>query len=105
MQVTEQFVELVPMKGTTTRGDIVLNLLGDTLDKTGVDWMKNGSVATDGAPQMVGRKAGMATKFKEKLLAVNSGHQIHSVHCIIHREVLCSNTLKTDHVMDVIIRA
>ena len=47
----------------------------------------------------------MATKFKEKLLAVNSDHQIHRVHCIIHRELLCTKTLKMDHVMDVAIKA
>ena len=54
---------------------------------------------------MVGRKAGVATKFKEKLLTVNSDHQIHSVHCIIHRKVLCSKTLQMDHIMDVVIKA
>ena len=39
MQVTEEFVELVPMKGTTTRDDIFLNLLG-ALDIIGVDWLQ-----------------------------------------------------------------
>ena len=103
MQVTEELVELVPMKGTTTGNDIFVCLVG-TLDKIGVDWTKTVSVAIDGAPQMVGRKVGVATKLKEKLLAMNSDHQIHSVHCIIHREVLCSKTLKMDHVMDVVIK-
>lgn len=104
MQVTEELVELVPMKGTTTGDDIFDSLVG-ALDKIGVDWKKTVSITTDGAPQMIGRKAGVATKLKEKLLAMtNSDHQIHGIHCIIHREVLCSKILKMSHVMDVVIK-
>ena len=66
--------------------------------------MKTVSLGIDGAPQMVGRKAGVATKLKEKLLAVISDHQIHSVHCMIYKEGLCSKTLKMNHVMDVVIK-
>lgn len=104
MQVTEEFVELVPMKGTTTGDDIFVSLTG-ALDRIGVDWKKTVSLTTDGASQMVGRKAGVTAKLKEKLLTLNSDHQIHSVHCIIHREVLCSKILKMDHVMDVVVKA
>lgn len=104
MQLTEELVELVAMKGTITGDDILESLVG-TLDKIGVDWTKTVSLATDGAPQMVGRKAGVATKLKEKLQAMNnSDQQIHSIHCIIHRKVLCSKILKMDHVMDVVIK-
>ena len=54
---------------------------------------------------MVGRKASVATKLKEKLQAMNNSDQkIHSIHCIIHREVLCSKILKMDHVMDVVFK-
>ena len=90
------------MKGTTTGDDIFVSLTG-ALDRIGVDWKKTVSLTTDGASQMVGRKAGVTTKLKEKLLTLNSDHQIHSVHCIIHREVLCSKILKMDHVMDVVV--
>jgi len=103
MQVTEEFVELVPMKGTTTADDIFQTLVG-TLDKLGVDWAKTVSLATDGAPQMIGKKAGVPTKLKEKVLVVNPSHQVHNVHCIIHREMLCSKTLKMDNVMDVVVK-
>ncbi|XP_042228654.1 general transcription factor II-I repeat domain-containing protein 2-like [Homarus americanus] len=103
MQVTEEFVKLVPVKGTTTGEDIFVGLVG-ALDKLGVDWAQTVSLATDGAPQMMGRKADVATKLKEKLRAVNPNHQIYNVHCIIHKEVLCSKTLKMDKVMDVVIK-
>ncbi|XP_042226449.1 general transcription factor II-I repeat domain-containing protein 2-like [Homarus americanus] len=51
MQVTEEFVKLEPMKGTTTSDDIFVGLVG-ALDKLGVDWAQTVSLATDGAPQM-----------------------------------------------------
>ena len=70
LKVTEEFVELVPMKGTTTADNIYMCLVGG-LDKLGVDWAKlKVSLATDGAAQMIGRKSGVATKLKEKLLTV-----------------------------------
>ena len=102
MQVTEEFVELVPMKGTTKSDDIFVSLVG-ALDKIGVDWKKFVSLATDGAPQMMGRKAGVVAKLKEKLVALNPDHQFRNIHCIIHREVLCSKTLNMAHVMDVVV--
>lgn len=102
MQVTEEFVELVPMKGTTKSDDIFASLVG-ALDKLGVDWKKCVSLATDGAPQMVGRKAGVVAKLQEKLEALNPDNQFRNIHCIIHREVLCSKTLNMAHVMDVVV--
>ncbi|XP_066978933.1 zinc finger MYM-type protein 6-like [Macrobrachium rosenbergii] len=79
MQVTEAFVELVPMKGTTKSDDIFASLVR-ALDKLGVDWKKCVSLATDGAPQMVGRKAGVVAKLQEKLMALNPDNQfLHEV--------------------------
>ncbi|KAK0153161.1 General transcription factor II-I repeat domain-containing protein 2 [Merluccius polli] len=66
LAITEEFLELVPMKDTTTADDIFSSLVG-ALDRVGVDWSRAVSVATDGAPSMVGRKAGVATKFREKM--------------------------------------
>ena len=47
---------------STTPNDIFSSLVG-ALDKVGVDWSRAVSLAIDGAPSMVGRKAGVATKF------------------------------------------
>ncbi|XP_067407567.1 general transcription factor II-I repeat domain-containing protein 2A-like [Emydura macquarii macquarii] len=103
MSIIEEFVELVPMKDTTT-GDNIFNNLVEILDRLGVDWMQAVSLATDGAPQMVGRKAGVAAKLKEKLLAVTQQYQFCNLHCILHQEALCSKTLKLDKVLDVVIK-
>lgn len=51
---------MVPMNDTTTADDIFSTLVG-ALDKVGADWTSAVSLATDGAPSMVGRKAGVAT--------------------------------------------
>ena len=59
------------MKETTTANDIFSSLVR-VLDKVGVDWTRAVSLGTDGAPSMVGRKAGVATKSREK--TANGGH-------------------------------
>ena len=46
------------MSGTTTSYDIFTALVG-ALDRVGVNWSRAVSLATDGAPSMIGRKAGV----------------------------------------------
>ena len=65
LTITEEFLELVPMKDTTTANDTFSSLVG-ALNKVGVDWSRAVSLATDGAPSMVGRKTGVVAKFHEK---------------------------------------
>ena len=81
----------------------VFTKLVDALDKLGVDWTKLVSLATDGAPQMVGRRAGVASLLKNKILSMIPNQQISCVHCIIHAEVLCIKVLEMNHVMDVVV--
>lgn len=61
-------------------------------------------MATDEALQMIGTKAGVVTKLKEKALAVDPDHKVHNVHCIICGEMLCSKTLKMDNVINVAVQ-
>lgn len=103
LNVTEEFLEMVPMKDTTTANDIFKALVG-ALDKFGVDWSRAVSLATDGAPSMLGRKAGVATQFREKVQAANGGQDFWTFHCILHQEALCCKTLKMDHVMSVVVQ-
>ena len=65
LSVTEDFLGLVPMMDTTTANDIFNSLLG-VLKRVGVDWSRAVSIATNSAPSMIGKKAGVATKFREK---------------------------------------
>ena len=101
LTITEEFIKLVPMTGTTTGEDIFNSLVG-ALDNIGVDWARAVSIATDGAPSMTGKRVGVVAKLKEKVNAANGGHDFHTFHCIIHEEALCCKTLKMKHVMEVV---
>lgn len=57
-------MELVPITDTTTAADIFTALVG-ALDRVGVDWSRAVSLATDGAPSMIGKKAGVVKKSSE----------------------------------------
>ena len=93
----------MPMKDTTTANDIFSSLVG-ALDKVGVDWSRAVSLGTDAAPSMVVRKAGVATKFREKEQSANGGQDFWAFHCILHQEALCCKTQKMDHVMIVVVK-
>ncbi|KII68601.1 General transcription factor II-I repeat domain-containing protein 2A [Thelohanellus kitauei] len=66
IKITETFVELIPLKDTTTT-NYLCRCLEDSLDRLCVDWKKATVLVLDGAPQMIGMKAGVATKLKERL--------------------------------------
>lgn len=65
LDITEEFLQLVPLLNTTTSDDIFC-AVQDALDKIGLDWSRVVSLATDGAPAMIGKKSGAATKIKKK---------------------------------------
>lgn len=92
---------MVPMMDTTTAEDIIGSVVG-VLD--GVDWSRAVSLATDGTPSMIRRKAGDVTKFSEKTQAANGRDGFWTFHCILHQEALCCKLLKMDHVMEVVVR-
>jgi len=101
--VTEEFLRLVPMMDTTTANDI-FNSLVRVLNRVGVDWPRAVSIATDSAPSSIGKKAGVATKFREKVQVVSGGRELWTFHCISHQEALCCKSLKMDHVTQVVVR-
>jgi len=88
---------------TTTANDIFNSLLG-VLNRVGVDWSRAVSIATDSAPSMIGKKAGLATKFREKVQVVSGGRELWTFQCISHQEALCCKSLKMDHVMQAVVR-
>jgi len=65
LSVTEKLLGLVPMIDTTTANDIFNSLVG-VLNRVGVNWSRAVSIATDSAPSIIGKKAGVAIKFGEK---------------------------------------
>ena len=103
LYVTEVFLGFIPMMETTTANDIFNSLLG-VLNRIGVDWSRAVSITTDRAPSMIGKKAGVAPKLREKAQVVSGGYELWIFHSIPHQEALCCKSLKMDHVMQVVVR-
>ncbi|XP_067945120.1 protein FAM200C-like [Watersipora subatra] len=76
----------IPLTETTTAAD-VMNLVSDFFSKEHLDWGKLIGVCTDGAPAMLGCRAGFAQLVKEK------NPLVVSTHCFIHRQALAAKTL------------
>ena len=53
---------------------------------------------------MIEKKAGVVTKFREKVQAVSGDRELWTFHCILHQDSLCCKSLKMDHVMQVVVR-
>ena len=100
LTVTEEFVELVPMMDTATAADIFTALIG-ALDRVGVDWSAWLQMVHR---QWLGKKAGVVTKFKEKVQTVNGGRDFLTFHCILYQEALCCKSLKMDNIMKVVVQ-
>jgi len=70
LSVIEEFLGLVPTMDTTTANGIFNSLVG-VLNRVGVDWSRAVCITTDSEPSVIGKKAGVATKFREKVQAVS----------------------------------
>ena len=83
--VSEDFLCLIPLKGTTTARDVCSALLkfGEENDLT---WENLVSLCTDGAPSKLGRRAGFVALFRQEIGKPN----LISYHCIIHQQALCA---------------
>ena len=79
---------------------MVFSTLIGVLNRIGVDWSRAVNITTDSTPSMIGKKAGVATKFKEK---VSGGREFWSFHCISHQEALCCKSSQMDHIMQVVV--
>ena len=72
---------------TTSKEKDIFNCLDNFFKKNELDWGNLVGCTTDGAPSMLGRKYGFQTHVK----AVSP--RVISVHCFIHRFVLCTKVL------------
>ena len=83
--VSEDILCLIPLKGTTTAADIC-NVLLQFGQENELTWDNLVSICTDGAPSMLGRRAGLVTRFRQRIGKPN----LLSYHCIIHQQALCA---------------
>ena len=71
----------------TTKGEDILNILNDYLDKRQVLWKSCVGICTDGAPSMVGCIKGFVSFIKKKI------ENVIVTHCFLHKKDLMSKTL------------
>lgn len=79
----ERLLIVIPMKERTT-GEAIYKAFKEYMDSKDIPLHKITSVATDGAPAMVGVHAGFVKRLKDH------SPQLLAFHCIIHESVLCS---------------
>ena len=102
LDVYEELLDVIPLKGTTSGLDI-FTAIENLFEKYNLQWCKLVSVSTDGAPAILGRKDAFYGRLLKKLTELNLP-PIPLIHCIVHRENLCAKTLKMKHVMDVVVK-
>ena len=82
---SEDTLCLIPLKDTTTAADSCSALL-QFGQKNELTWDNLVSICTDGAPSMLGRRAGLVAMFRQRIGKPN----LLSYHCIIHQQALCT---------------
>ncbi|XP_077968766.1 general transcription factor II-I repeat domain-containing protein 2A-like [Styela clava] len=102
--VVEEFVQLVPMKGTTTGADILSALLLCIGDMD-LDLSKMVSITTDGAPAMTGKNRGVSALLQKHISDLGIDNDSVKIHCLIHQEALCAKALSLKGVMDTVVKA
>ena len=71
----------------TTRGEDVFDALKKSVEKLG-SWEKCSVVVTAGTPAMLGKKTGLVGLMRA------AGITCPTLHCIIHQEALCGQSIK-----------
>uniref|UniRef100_A0A3P9LWT7 SPIN-DOC-like zinc-finger domain-containing protein n=1 Tax=Oryzias latipes TaxID=8090 RepID=A0A3P9LWT7_ORYLA len=88
MEITQELAGLETLRGTTKGEDLFA-----------ADKMVG--ITTDGAPAMIGKKAGLTALISQKVS--ECGGKVAQYHCILHQEQLCAKTIGlADVVRDVV---
>uniref|UniRef100_A0A8C4WQP7 HAT C-terminal dimerisation domain-containing protein n=1 Tax=Eptatretus burgeri TaxID=7764 RepID=A0A8C4WQP7_EPTBU len=103
MEVFEEFLEIIPMKGTITGADVLEAPL-PCFDRFGLDLSCLSAITTESAPAMVGLEKGFATLLKKHCAALGHTQQIKCLHCIVHQEALCAKSASMKEVMGVVVK-
>ncbi|TWW53107.1 hypothetical protein D4764_0096710 [Takifugu flavidus] len=104
LNVTEEFLALRPVHGTTTGQDLYeeVSRCGNEMElprEKLVGW------TTDGAAAMCGHRSGLVAKIREKMQEENVTAELTAHHCIILLESLCAEALNMEHGMFTITHA
>ncbi|KAK3931734.1 General transcription factor II-I repeat domain-containing protein 2 [Frankliniella fusca] len=102
LEITEELLTLIPLKGTTLGKDLFAALL-KAFDTFNLSWNSFIGFASDGAPSMKGdKKDGLVALVRKHLRGLGLPDSIWHIHCIVHQEALCAGALEVSDVMDVV---
>ena len=98
--IVEEFIQLLPMKDTSTGADILKSII-KWISEMNLDLSKLIGVTTDGAPAMIGEKKGFVSLLQEH---IGTDHKLIKLHCIIHQDALCAKSLNFKDIMTVVVK-
>uniref|UniRef100_A0A8C5BW02 SPIN-DOC-like zinc-finger domain-containing protein n=1 Tax=Gadus morhua TaxID=8049 RepID=A0A8C5BW02_GADMO len=101
-EIGEELLSLESIKDRT-RGVDICGAVCRSLEAYNVKLPSMVGNTTDGAPAMVGRKAGAVSLLSEKV-ANSGGEKLIKYHCIIHQEALAAQTLEMKHVTEIVVK-
>ena len=101
--VLEEFVELIPMKNTSTGADI-LNALFQCLAAKNLNLFRLVSITTDAAPSMVRKNKGVVSLLQKHKENNEINNNIVKLQCLIHQEALCAKVASLKNIMDVVVK-
>uniref|UniRef100_UPI00358FFEDB protein FAM200C-like n=1 Tax=Myxine glutinosa TaxID=7769 RepID=UPI00358FFEDB len=98
--VKKEFLFCSPLK-TTTKSVDIMNIMNHFMEENGIEWTKLGSLCTDGAPAMMGKRSGFVALVKDKC------PDVIVTHCVLHRHALATKTLPKElgDVMAIVVTA
>ena len=97
------FVELIPMKNTTTGADILKALL-QCLAAKNLNLFRLVSITTDGSLSMVGKNRGVVSLLQKHVENNEINNNIVKLQCLIYREALCAKVASLKNIMDVVVK-
>ena len=102
--IVQDFVELVPLKGTTT-GEDILKALMQCIKSVGLNLSKLVLVTTNGAPAMIGKRKGVVALLQKHLEDHGRSDKMTKSHCLFHQEAVCTRKTNFKSVMDTVVKA
>ncbi|CAL4104910.1 unnamed protein product, partial [Meganyctiphanes norvegica] len=101
--VIEEFLQLMPLKDTTT-GEDIFEAVIKCFEIYKLDLSKLVSVTTDGAAAMVGIRKGFVSLLEKHLHSAGYDNNLFKIHCIIHQEALCAKNVDVKAIMEVVVK-
>ncbi|KAK0155945.1 General transcription factor II-I repeat domain-containing protein 2 [Merluccius polli] len=96
LEVCQELAGLETLKGTT-KGTDVFMAVQRVMDRNSLKWENLSGITTDGAPAMVGKRAGLTALVSDKVREF--GGSVLKYHCILHQEQLCAKSIGLKNVM------